>query len=361
MSRFARFRLQFKIILFVIMFPKSGHGGSEETPNEMTISRSTRQRALKLCALGAYAALVAIAACSSDPSAPTTPRPPASAGSSSAGAATAGAATAGAATAGAATAGAATTAGAGGDPNAGAGAPTTAGAGGDMNAGAPGAGAPPQPNYATVTFSVDNILWVADSGGGAGGAGGAANAGAGGATAGAAGASGAAGAGGAAGPYCSQPGAKFGTLPYITTTSFIGSDYQPNGGGLQIGSTACTHYDAACGTENKNSGPCGQCSTWTYTPNATAATYAGVGYVRKFDGSYTAPQICMPTTAKAVTFYAKGALGGEQVTFTAQGATELPVTLTATWTKYSLPLTGTFNTDTGVEQGFYWKVVPYVK
>lgn len=48
----------------------------------------------------------------------------------------------------------------------------------------------------------------------------------------------------------------------------------------------------------------------------------------------------MPLTAKAVTFYAKGALGGEQVTFTAQGATEMPITLTATWTKYTLPLTG---------------------
>jgi len=342
------------------MFPESGHGGSEETRKNMNITRSTRQRALKLFALGAYAAIAAIAACSSDPSASTTPHLP-SAGAPSAGASSAGAPAAGAATAGAPAAGAAVTAGAGGDPNAGAGAPTTAGAGGDMNAGAPGAGAPPQPNYATVSFSVDNILWVADSGAGAGGAGGAAGAGGGGAGGAAAGASGAAGAGGATGPYCSQPGAKVGTLPYVTTTSFIGSDYQPNGGGLQIGSAACTHYDAACGTDNKNDGPCGQCTTWTYTPNATAATYAGVGYVRKFDGNYTAPQICMPATAKAITFYAKGALGGEQVTFTAQGAQELPFTLTTTWTKYTLPLTGVYNTDTGVEQGFYWKVVPYVK
>jgi hypothetical protein len=103
----------------------------------MNITRSTRQRALKLFALGAYAALAAIAACSSDPSAPTTPHLP-SAGASNAGASSAGAPAAGAAAAGAPAAGA-PAAGAGGDPNAGA--PATAGAGGDPNAvaGAPSA------------------------------------------------------------------------------------------------------------------------------------------------------------------------------------------------------------------------------
>ena len=334
-------------------------------------TRNARNTALKLSALGIYAGICAIAACSSDPSAPSIGN---HAGATGAGAPGAGAPGAGAPGAGAPGAGApGAGAPAGGDTSAGApgaGAPG-AGTGGDTTAGAPGAGtagAFVQPPYVTVSFSVDNILWVADAAGGAGGAGGTGGTGGtGGAAGGGAGGTGgaAAGAAGTAGTasYCETPGANFGTLPYVATKSFIGSDYQPNGGGNQIVPlpTACTHYDAACGTGNDNKGPCGQCTTWSYTPNPTSATYAGVGYVRKFDGNFTAPQICMPPNATAVTFYAKGAAGGEKVTFTAQGAQEVPLTLTNAWAKYSIPLTpGSYNSDTGVEQGFYWKVVPYV-
>ena len=70
----------------------------------------------------------------------------------------------------------------------------------------------------------------------------------------------------------------------------------------------------------------------------------------------------MPNNVSAVTFWAKGVAGGEKITVTAQGAIEVPLTLTNAWAQYSIPMTGAmYNTfASGVEQGFYWKVVPYV-
>lgn len=38
----------------------------------------------------------------------------------------------------------------------------------------------------------------------------------------------------------------------------------------------------------------------------------------------------------AVTFWAKGAAGGEKISVTAQGAAEIPVTLTNAWAEYSI-------------------------
>jgi hypothetical protein len=64
--------------------------------------------------------------------------------------------------------------------------------------------------------------------------------------------------------------------------------------------------------------------------------------------------------ATKVTFQARGAMGGEQVTFSAAGAAEIPFTLTAAWKQYALPLAGIqYNTPAdGVDSGFFWKVAP---
>ena len=61
-----------------------------------------------------------------------------------------------------------------------------------------------------------------------------------------------------------------------------------------------------------------------------------------------------------MTFQARGKLGGEQVTFSAAGALELPFTLTNAWKEYSVSLAGIqYNTFAdGVDSGFFWKVAP---
>jgi hypothetical protein len=65
---------------------------------------------------------------------------------------------------------------------------------------------------------------------------------------------------------------------------------------------------------------------WTPTPGATD----------KFVGIHWTPDRCFPPTAK-LTFSARGKLGGEVVTFTSVPGNELKVTLTTSWTTYTLP------------------------
>ena len=272
----------------------------------MTMSRKARNRALKLSAVGLYAAVAAMAACSSDPASPTTI---AKAGASGAGApATAGApAVAGAP-------------GAAGAPIVTAGAPGTAGA--DATAGAPAGG----------TGGMDTT------------------------TAGAPGA-GAAGAPAPPKAFCDPTNATVQPrlpLPFVANTAFISSDYQNIG--TALGNVACADNDRAPGA-------IGQCRKWSYTvPQDVAAppAYVGVGYVRKFDAGFTHPPVCLADGATYVNFYAKGAVGGEKITVTAQGAPEIEVTLTTSWALYQIPLAGVvYNTDAdGVDLGFFWKIIP---
>jgi hypothetical protein len=75
---------------------------------------------------------------------------------------------------------------------------------------------------------------------------------------------------------------------------------------------------------------------------------------------YTHPPVCIANGATKVTFQARGAAGGEVVTFSAAGAAEIPITLTTSWAEYMVPLSGVqYNTpDDGVDSGFFWKVAP---
>ena len=270
-------------------------------------TRNARNTALKLSALGIYAGICAIAACSSDPSAPSIGN---HAGATGAGAPGAGAPGAGAPGAGAP----------------GAGAP----AGGDTSAGAPGAGAP---------------------------AGGAPGAGSGGDTT--AGAPGA-GTGGAfvpPKPFCAPDATPVQTrapLPFETTTSFIGAGYQGS-------PTAIKFTDCAAG--ERGPGAIGQCAKWAVSVPTDGAVYVGVAYQRNFEpskpGGYIHPPVCIADGVTFVNFYAKGAVGGEKVTFTAEGAAEIEFTLTNAWKLYQIPMAGVvYNTDVdGVDMGFFWKVV----
>jgi hypothetical protein len=157
-------------------------------------------------------------------------------------------------------------------------------------------------------------------------------------------------------PFCSDPSAPVAQapLPYTVTTGFIPSGYQGDGDfTTEIKADACI---------DRAPGMIGSCFGFTYTPDPTTPTWAGVSFIRQWDGNYTHPPVCVATGASAVTFMAKGAVGGEKVTFSAATAMEQNFVLTAAWAQYSISLSGvSYNTDaSGLESGFFWKVAPPV-
>ena len=139
-------------------------------------------------------------------------------------------------------------------------------------------------------------------------------------------------------------------LPYAATDGFIGSGYQ--------GNPAAITY-SSCPLNDRAPGGVGQCNRWTYTPPETADEWVGVGYYRMWDAFYTHPPVCLADGVTFVEFYAKGAVGGEKVLFTAQGAADYEFTLTDAWQRYQIPMAGVvYNTATsGLEMGFEWKLV----
>ena len=196
----------------------------------------------------------------------------------------------------------------------------------------------------------------AGMGGAAGGAGGgSAGKSTGGSAGTAAGGSPAAGTGGTGvvvGPYCDTQAKS--PLPYTVNEGFQPSGWQ---GDFAAISTPAVTPDACAA---RSAGAVGACSTWRFTPNAATPAWAGVSWSRAWDAAYTHPPVCLANGATKVTFQARGALGGEQVTFSAAGAAEVPFTLTNAWQEYEIPLGGVqYDTaDDGVDAGFFWKVAP---
>jgi hypothetical protein len=144
--------------------------------------------------------------------------------------------------------------------------------------------------------------------------------------------------------------------------------------------------DPTCNGERANPSAIGNCLIIGYSPlPATAMVYgpggvpgpaagwAGMAYQHPDQGWGTMPGFAMPAGATKVTFWAKGAVGGEVVSFSGPGlgygnlpttaapcvdtvtTTALKQTLTTTWTQYTLPIQGT-NYSGGVLQAFYFSV-----
>lgn len=152
--------------------------------------------------------------------------------------------------------------------------------------------------------------------------------------------------------YCDS--AAKSPLPYTVNEGF-----QPSG--WQGDTTAVSAAPAnPNGCAARAAGSVGDCTTWKFTPNATTPLWAGVTWSKMWDANYTHPPVCLAAGATKVTFQAKGALGGETVTFSAAGAAETPFTLTNAWKEYAVPLNGIeYNTFAdGVTSGFFWKVAP---
>jgi hypothetical protein len=126
-----------------------------------------------------------------------------------------------------------------------------------------------------------------------------------------------------------------------------------------------------------HTGALGSCHRWTYNSMPAGATNdagltakggAGVTWQAGVQGANnwgTFPGSIIPAGATKVSFWAKGAAGGESLTFGYGGlnvggavicgdaiSNSMTQTLTNQWANYTIPVTG--NYSAGMVTGFYW-------
>jgi hypothetical protein len=198
-----------------------------------------------------------------------------------------------------------------------------------------------------------------------------------------------------AGPMCKVASADAGSpsyllvstpLPFVVDTKFFASGYQGDysliHAGLGLALTDAGKADATCGGDRAvPSAPAGGCYKWTYDnmPAGTATNDAGgkaVGYgaveyqslapSMNYNANFGSDSgIIIPPGATMVSFWAKGAVGGEVVGFglgqisgkvcndsiIIQPANE---TLTTTWTHYTIPFPAGQSYANGQIIGFNW-------
>jgi hypothetical protein len=106
----------------------------------------------------------------------------------------------------------------------------------------------------------------------------------------------------------------------------------------------------------------GDCHDVSYT--LADQNWAGIFWQYPLDNWGARPGLLVPAGASRVAFYAKGAAGGEQITFQVGGlreegraygdllAVDEIMTLTTTWQKFELSLNGSYYVD--VIGGFAW-------
>lgn len=162
-------------------------------------------------------------------------------------------------------------------------------------------------------------------------------------------------------PYCM--GKTLTPLPYMATDGFKQAGWDGAVAEIKTGAQIVPAPAVDYCTAQRVAGAVGDCSMWQWTPDPTTPAYADVRWTRMFDAGYTHPQVCLAEGAKYISFYARGAVGGEKITVGGAGiptASEVEVTLTNKWAVYSAPLDGvTYNTyDSGVENVFSWKAEP---
>ncbi len=263
-------------------------------------------------------------------------------------------------------------------------APAPAGGGASATAGANAAGSPAGGSSGASSAGAAGLATSAGAGnvsgaapgagaggtsGGASGAAGANSAGAPAGSGGASGASGASGAGGSAGKggsggnaggagapakYCD--GKTLTPAPVIVTDRFNDNDDNSVTGKDLSDQLAEWVLPDNC-DDSAEDNAVGSCHEYEYTPEpdggvvkwAWLSDPAGIKY---------AP-VCMAAGMTKVAFRARGYLGGEKVTFGASQATPVDITLTTTWTQYSISLANVkYNSDSqGVQPGFYWTLV----
>jgi len=157
------------------------------------------------------------------------------------------------------------------------------------------------------------------------------------------------------------------SLPFVVDTVFVSSGFM--GDGATAGTIAMvpakTGDSTDCNGMRASSTASGSCHAVTYTPPASNGMgWGGVYWQFPANNWGTKPGYAMPAGAKKLTFQARGAKGGEKVTFLAggiQGAgnpytdtlkASVVLTLTNAWTTYEIDLSG--QSYTQVLGGFGW-------
>jgi hypothetical protein len=153
-------------------------------------------------------------------------------------------------------------------------------------------------------------------------------------------------------------------LPFYVSNEFIPSGYMNDPTGITLSSGA--NGGASCPNRAPSQG--GDCYVITW--KSTGKPWAGVYWQYPANNWGTEPGLAIDPGATQVSFYAKGAVGGEVVTFktggindplaTATGnygdsfaVTGPTATLTTTWTQYTISLVGATYPD-GVLGAFVW-------
>jgi hypothetical protein len=157
------------------------------------------------------------------------------------------------------------------------------------------------------------------------------------------------------------------SLPFVVDTVFVSSGFM--GDGQTAGTIAMvpakTGDSTDCMGMRASSSAAGSCHAVTYTPPASAGMgWGGVYWQYPANNWGTKPGFAMPSGAKKLTFQARGAKGGEKITFLAggiQGAgnpytdsikASVTITLTNAWSPYEIDLSG--QSYTQVLGGFGW-------
>jgi hypothetical protein len=153
------------------------------------------------------------------------------------------------------------------------------------------------------------------------------------------------------------PTSAAGTLPFV-----VDSVYSPTG----VFGTGAIATGATCAVARSSATAKGSCHTATYTP-ADAGTFGGVFWQDDFNWG-TEGGYAIPAGATKITFSAMGKAGGEKVSFIAgySGAATAAtpctdtiradsgaLTLTTTWTAYTITLSGGY--PEGVLGAFGWE------
>jgi hypothetical protein len=189
---------------------------------------------------------------------------------------------------------------------------------------------------------------------------------------------------------CPTPAANADTLPFAVDSKYIASGYEgdavglaPNPGAISMPTTM---GDPSCGGMPRGGMGRGTCHTVIYSPlaagtpigypvGATAMGWAGVAWQYPLNNWGGSVGYAIPAGATKLAFYAKGAVGGETVSFwagvVAPGGTavcsdpfmsgtnpQTKITLTNTWAQYTMPIIGTY--ATGVITGFGYSLANQV-
>ncbi len=155
--------------------------------------------------------------------------------------------------------------------------------------------------------------------------------------------------------------------PFVVDSFFVASGFM--GDGETAGTIAMIPAkptdNSDCQGNRATPGAVGVCHDVTYTPPASAGKgWGGVFWQYPANNWGTKAGYSIPPGASKVSFWAKGAAGGEQVTFLAGGIagagsmyqdtvkSQIKATLTSAWAQYSIDISGQMYTQ--VLGGFGW-------